>query len=260
MEYLSLFETMLVTIGGADGPTAVFIAGPELQIGKEVLIASAVISLIIGLLGLKLFRVLSVFEGLGIGAAIGLVIASVAGVSGGAFLGVVIACAVVCAVLLAVFKRVGAFFIVFGFTAGALFVIFTHFSLEAMMFQIIALAVSLILAILAAIFIEPIVIIATSIFGGITAGTALFGIIGVDGVQWIGYLLCIVCIVVQSMLQSRKIGKKEKRFSEKYREEASMESEVERARMILDEEEGDEDNLDIEIDEIKLDEIDSSEK
>ena len=36
------------------------------------------------------------------------------------------------------------------------------------------------------------------------------------------------------MMQSRKIGKREKIFSKKIKEQVSMESEVEKARMLLD--------------------------
>ena len=46
------------------------------------------------------------------------------------------------------------------------------------------------------------------------------------------------------MMQSRKIGKKEKVYSRQIREEVSRESEVERARQILDEDGEDEDDGD----------------
>ena len=46
---------------------------------------------------------------------------------------------------------------------------------------------------------------------------------------------------MQFMMQSRKVGKKEKVYSRKVKEEVSRESEVEKARMMLDDEEDEED-------------------
>lgn len=265
MEYLSMFETVLGTIGSSDGPTAVFVAGPEF--GMEVWIAVAVLGLIFGIFGLKLMRVLSAIVGLGLGAVIGLAIGLTADLSGGAFIGVVAGCAVVCAVLLAVFKRVGALFVTLSYVASALVLLLP---MDSGIVLIIAAVAALILAILAAIFVEPIVIISTSIYGGILMGTAITQIAAFDGASWLVYVLSaalvVVCMVIQSMLQSRKIGKKEKVFSEKYKEEVSMESEVERARhMILDDEDDAEESVDadeedtddleeIEIKEVELDE------
>ena len=41
--------------------------------------------------------------------------------------------------------------------------------------------------------------------------------------------------MIQTMMHSRKVGKKEKIYSRKVRDQESMESEVEKARMVLDE-------------------------
>ena len=46
--------------------------------------------------------------------------------------------------------------------------------------------------------------------------------------------IAVIGITVQTMMQSRKIGKREKIFSKKIKEQVSMESEVEKARMLLD--------------------------
>ena len=65
---------------------------------------------------------------------------------------------------------------------------------------------------------------------------------------WIGYVisavLALIGIWIQFMVQSRKIGKKEKVYSRQIRKEVSRESEVERARQILDEDGEDEDDED----------------
>ena len=98
--------------------------------------------------------------------------------------------------------------------------------------------VSLVLAILAAIFTEPLMIVVTAFAGGISVGTAVVmladlpyaGIVRLI----IGVVVAAIGIVVQFMMQSRKVGKREKRFSQKVKETDSVESEVEKARMILD--------------------------
>lgn len=262
METLSMLGTNLGILGGADGPTSIFLAGTEQSI--ETLIVKIVVAMLIGILGLKIFRALSAIIGLGVGAVVGLAIGLAAGLSGGAFVGVIAGGAIICAVLFTVLRRVGVFFLAFSFVPAALILVLPLTNVCV----IGAFVAGLVFAIFAAIIVEPMIIITTSIYGGVTAGTAIVGVIGFDGAPWLKYVLSIalvvICFAIQSMLQSRKVGKKEKVFSEKYRKEASMESEVERARMILDDgdeeeeeiseekEESDED-VDIEITEIDLD-------
>ena len=53
----------------------------------------------------------------------------------------------------------------------------------------------------------------------------------------IGAVIAVIGIIVQFMMHSRKIGKKEEVYSKKVKEEVSRESEVEKARMILEEDE-----------------------
>ena len=98
--------------------------------------------------------------------------------------------------------------------------------------------VSLILAILAVIFTEPLMIVVTAFAGGMSVGTAVVMLVDLPfaGVARlvIGVVVAIIGMIVQFMMQSRKLGKKEKKFSEKIKEQDSVESEVEKARMILD--------------------------
>ncbi len=98
--------------------------------------------------------------------------------------------------------------------------------------------VSLILAILAVIFTEPLMIVVTAFAGGMSVGTAVEMLVDLPfaGVARlvIGVVVAIIGMIVQFMMQSRKLGKKEKKFSEKIKEQDSVESEVEKARMILD--------------------------
>ena len=102
----------------------------------------------------------------------------------------------------------------------------------------ICAVIALIVAILTVIFAEFFVIFVTGIMGGVEAGMALPFVCGMTKIGWIGYVMsaaiAVIGIVVQTMMQSRKIGKKEKIFSKKIKEQVSMESEVEKARMLLD--------------------------
>ena len=70
------------------------------------------------------------------------------------------------------------------------------------------------------------------------SGVAVSALTGLDLNILITYgtcaVLAILGMVVQFMMKSREVGKKEKRFSEAVKEEKSVETEVEKARMLLD--------------------------
>ena len=70
------------------------------------------------------------------------------------------------------------------------------------------------------------------------AGHAAFELAGVDVDVLVVYGVCaalaVLGMVVQFMMKSREVGKKEKRFSQAVKEEKSVETEVEKARMLLD--------------------------
>lgn len=69
------FAESLSIIGGADGPTAVFVAG---VISKQALVISIVAGIVLCIFGLKLMRVLSAVVGLLIGAGIGAAVVALA--------------------------------------------------------------------------------------------------------------------------------------------------------------------------------------
>lgn len=70
------------------------------------------------------------------------------------------------------------------------------------------------------------------------AGLAATALTGLDRNILITYagcaVLAILGMVVQFMMKSREVGKREKRFSEAVKEEKSVETEVEKARMLLE--------------------------
>ena len=225
-------------IGGADGPTSIFLAG---VINTQILVISIAVGLILCIFGLKLMRILAAVVGLLLGAGIGAVIVSVAGLEGTVSLAVIIGCGIIIALLAFFLHRVGAFISVLFYMFGALM---TVLPTEKLVFVIIAGVVALILAVLAAIYLEPLVVTVSSIAGGLMAGPAIISLIGMNDKMWIGYIVAVVLaglgLLVQLLMQSGKIKKNEKMHSQKVKEEASRESDVEKARMILEEDVDDE--------------------
>ena len=230
-------ETTLVkgisAIGSIDGPTSVFIAG-KLSVGVfAVMIA---IGLLIGFFGLKLVKVVAAFLGFLIGAGAGAAICGIAGIDGIASVAIILVCAILLAVLSFLVYRLGVFVMIFICSLG---VLASVIPLQSTVLGIIELAAALALAILAAIFAEPMIIVITGIAGGFLAGPAILDLAGITEPSWLRYVagavLAFVGLMVQFMMQSRKIGKKERIKSEHIKEQVSMENEVEKARMILDE-------------------------
>ena len=218
----------------ADGPTSIFVAAKTPEI-MGVLIATVVVGLIIALFGLKLVRVISTIAGLGIGAGIGAVISMAFGLDNVKMIAAIAVCGVVLGIMCAVLRKFGIFIMTFFGSFGTFVTLLETKSWIALG---ICAVIALIVAVLTVIFAEFLVIFVTGIMGGVEAGMALPFILGMTKISWIGYVMsaaiAVIGIVVQTMMQSRKIGKKEKIFSKKIKEQVSMESEVEKARMLLD--------------------------
>lgn len=227
-------------IGGVDGPTSVFIAG---RVNIGVIVAGIVIGLILCLFGLKFAKVVAALLGFVVGASAGAAIATAIGLGGGAFVAVTIIGAIVLAAISFLVYRIGVFLMGFICSMGLLISIFENTS---MVLVVVMVVVSLILAVLAVIFVEPVIIIITGAFGGLTAGPLIMQLAGVGGPIWVGYVVGVVLAVigmgVQFMMHSRKITKKEKIKSESIKEKDSMENEVEKARMILEEDDENKEN------------------
>lgn len=237
-------------IGGADGPTSVFLAG---NLGTGLNVAVIISGLLLCFFGLKLTRVLAALTGLSIGSVIGFGIASAAKTEGMVFLAIVGACAVVAALLSFFLYKLGVFLIVFfavlAFATSILITVQgTVFSVSlgkgSMLAAGIAAVAALVCAVLSVIFSEPVIIIATAVSGGMSVGPALLKLSGVGAELWMRYAAGAAFIVlgmgVQFVMHSRKIGKKEKIYAEENKEKNSVESEVEKARMILDDDDEEE--------------------
>lgn len=228
-------------LGGADGPTSVFLAGTSQMavISFAVIIA---VGVVICFFGLKLVRILSALIGLSAGVCIGIAVTSVLGFTGVQTLIACLVCALVLAVLCAVVRKFGIFVLTLISTMGVVSSILWP---RTWILAGICAAVSLLLAVLSIVKTEAVATVITGISGGLSAGTSIAVLTGLNGKNgWIGYVisaaLAFIGIWFQFMMQSRKIGKKEKVYSRQVREEVSMESEVERARLILEDDEEDE--------------------
>lgn len=230
-------------LGGADGPTSVFLAGTSQMavICFAVIIAVGVVTCFFGL---KLVRILSALIGLAVGIGIGIAVTSVFGLASVQTLITCLVCALILAVLCAAVRKFGIFVLTFISTLGIVSSILWP---RTWILAGVCAAVSLLLSVLSIVKAEAVVTVVTGISGGLSAGTSIAALTGLNGKnEWIGYVisaaLALIGIWFQFMMQSRKIGKKEKVYSRQVREEVSMESEVERARLILEDDEEDEDD------------------
>ena len=207
----------------------------------EGLIVTGIVGLLICFFGLKLIRLQAALVGFLMGALIGIGVACTAGISGLTFAIVVFACGTVLAALSFFLYKFGVFCVVFCVCLGMGVQIADP---QSTLPLVIVLAIALILAIVAVIFVEPVIIICTGISGGVTAGISAAAAMGLEGI-WPGYAIgavaAILGMVVQFMMHSRKVGKKEKVYAEQVKEADSVESEVEKARMVLDDPEEPED-------------------
>lgn len=234
-------------IGGADGPTSVFIAG---KINTGLLAVMVLSGLLFCFFGLKLTRVLAALYGFFIGAFAGIVIVSASGISGAAAVAVILSCGLILAALSAFLYKAGVFLLAFSSTVSIAASILgvalgrpfsAGIGRDTIIIAGAVFAAALIFAILAVIYVEPVIVIVTALFGGLSAGNAILSLTGLHAAFWMNYVLGAVLAVlgagVQFMMHSRKVGRREKIYSDGVKEKDSVESEVEKARSILEEDE-----------------------
>lgn len=202
-----------------------------------VLIVLAVVGLIIGLFGLKLVRVWATLIGFVLGAAAGGGIGRVAGLSDMAFVGAILAGAVLFAVLACIFYKVGIFLFILLAVSGLCLAILQA---DSLLLIVISLVIGLVVAIVTMIVFDPMVIIVTSIEGGFMAGNAIAALTGLGDNLILSIVIPIVLIVIcawtQFIMRSRQVGKRQAKKAKEHRQQASRETEVEQARMLLDDE------------------------
>lgn len=238
MGNLNEINELLNNIFASDGQFAV--TGVLIGDVTILLVIAALLAVVLCLFGLKLIRVWNALAGLLVGGGIGAAV----GVGIGLELnGILIAAgvgAVAVAVLAAVFKKFGAFLVcLFGITGTLAGILSYIVDIENPVFVLIIVAVALLMAILAMFWFEPIIIIVTSFYGGTMLANAVAALIGIDNMfitLGIGVATAILGIVVQFMMKSKEIVKKQTKHAETVKGEISKESEVEMARMVLDDE------------------------
>lgn len=206
------------------------------------LIAAAgtiVAGVLIGILGLKLVRVLSAMTGLCLGAGIGLAAGVLLGLTENIFFGATIGGALIFAILFGIFKKVGMFIWIWLSVVS----VFGTFSILGGGFigVIIGTVLGLVIAIISVKFFEPLVIIATSMAGGSSIATGALMLAGMSDsmILSIGAFVVatVLCAGIQFSMHSRKIKKKEVKQAKELRAQESREAEIEMARMLLDEDE-----------------------
>lgn len=199
-----------------------------------VLAAAAVVGLLLCMFGLKIVRVWAALTGLAAGFAAGAAAGFVLGLED---IGILIAggvLGIILAVLGAAVYRAGVFLLVFFSAAG--------FSLALVnpkdwIWTAVCLAVSLVIALLAIRFITVLTIIATSLCGGLAAGTSVYYLLPVDQsviLPVLCVIFCVLGIAVQLLLESGKQKRKSLKKAAEIRNEKSTANEVEKARAMMD--------------------------
>ena len=221
-----------------------------------VLVGTVIISIILCLFGIKLMRIGNALAAAVLGAGIGYYGAELAGMDVKTQMLLAIAGAVILGALAAIFKKFGAFlFCMIGVT-GMLILLTRpgHW-----IFYAVYGGIGMLFAIAAMNWLDAVYIFATAFVGGVGIGTIIRKFIVTDN---IGVVLAIFVIpvvmgcIVQFILKSREIGRKEAAHSEEVKKEISKEEEVESARALFGEEASDDVNREAE----SVDHVDETEE
>lgn len=198
------------------------------------LIVTTVIGIFLSMFGLKMIRLWSALLGLVAGAGIGFAVTELAGLEPMIVVGATIGGGIVLAFLAGFFYRFGIFLLALlsGTYIAILFV-----NPQDWIFLGVCLAISIVISLLALKFVEPIMIVVTSIIGGVLAGDAIATLAELDNPIFrygIMVLVAIVGGIIQFTLESGKRKKKNLKKAAEIREQNSTENEVEKARAMFD--------------------------
>lgn len=198
------------------------------------LIVTTVIGIFLSMFGLKLIRLWSALLGLVAGAGIGFAVTELAGLEPMIVVGATIGGGIVLAFLAGFFYRFGIFLLalLIGTYIAILFV-----NPQDWIFLGVCLAIGIVIALLALKFVEPIMIVVTSIIGGVLAGDAIATLAELGNPIFrygIMVLVAIVGGIIQFTMESGKRKKKNLKKAAEIREQNSTENEVEKARAMFD--------------------------
>lgn len=198
------------------------------------LIVTTVIGIFLSMFGLKLIRLWSALLGLVVGAGIVFAVTELAGLEPMIVVGATIGGGIVLAFLAGFFYRFGIFLLTL-LTGTYIAILFVN--PQDWIFLGVCLAIGLVIALLALKFVEPIMIVVTSILGGVLAGDAIATLAEFDNPIFrygIMVLVAIVGGIIQFTLESGKRKKKNLKKAAEIREQNSTENEVEKARAMFD--------------------------
>ena len=198
------------------------------------LIVTTVVGILLSMFGLKLIRLWSALLGLTAGAGIGFAVTELAGLEPMIVIGATIGGGIVLAFLSGFFYRFGIFLL--ALLAGT-YIAILFVNPQDWIFRGVCLAIDLVIALLALKFVEPIMIVVTSIIGGVLAGDAIATLAELDNPIFrygIMVLIAIVGGMIQFTLESGKRKKKNLKKAAEIREQNSTENEVEKARAMFD--------------------------
>lgn len=198
------------------------------------LIVTTVIGIFLSMFGLKLIRLWSALLGLVVGAGIGFAVTELAGLEPMIVVGATIGGGIVLAFLAGFFYRFGIFLLTL-LTGTYIAILFVN--PQDWIFLGVCLAIGLVIALLALKFVEPIMIVVTSILGGVLAGDAIATLAEFDNPIFrygIMVLVAIVGGIIQFTLEFGKRKKKNLKKAAEIREQNSTENEVEKARAMFD--------------------------
>lgn len=224
MEYISL-ETMFTGI-------------PEVIWQGAVL----VVGILICLFGLKLVRVWSTLAGIAIGAVLGQTVAYLLHQDSMVVMVATIVAGLILGVLDGVFKNFGIFVLCL---AGGCGVAAALIMPSDLLMVAVCAAIGLVAAILAMLLKGPIVIVVTGLMGAVAIAGSVLPLLGIkEGILWyvVPGVAAVIGIVVQFLMKSGEIKRKEIRHAQNVKKESSMESELEQLRSILDEDDEDQDD------------------
>lgn len=213
-------------------------SGTAFQAGSiPVLVTAIVLGALICFFGLKLVKVWGLLIGLALGFLIGIGASLMFGVEVLPAAGIGFAAGLIFAIFSFKIYRVGVFVLCWTIGSG---IAVSFMNPSTMLMAVICMVIGLVLAILAVIFLEPLVIIVTSLFGGLRIGLAVSVLLNLSP-DFLGYIiggaLAIIGIVIQFLLRAKEITVRELKRADEIRAERSMETEVEAARAMLSEEE-----------------------
>ncbi len=182
------------------------------------LIVTTVIGIFLSMFGLKLIRLWSALLGLVVGAGIGFAVTELAGLEPMIVVGATIGGGIVLAFLAGFFYRFGIFLLTL-LTGTYIAILFVN--PQDWIFLGVCLAIGLVIALLALKFVEPIMIVVTSILGGVLAGDAIATLAEFDNPIFrygIMVLVAIVGGIIQFTLESGKRKKKNLKKAAEIRE------------------------------------------